>query len=153
MNWITYRSSFNLLSPRSFWTLLPWSGVHRGCRIGTRTCLTVDKLTAAWLCIRYSRWFLPFLCKITIPQQNINPTIQSLISTLIHDTIWKIWHTPDRNNCIIQASPAEMGCQISQFFGYQNVKPNVYLTVSGTLVDWRYVICHLISCPILLAAL
>jgi hypothetical protein len=36
---------------------------------------------------------------------------------------------------------------------YENVMPNVYLSVSSTLMERPNQICHLISCPAFLAAL
>jgi len=51
------------------------------------------------------------------------------------------------------ASPVEAGCRISQFSGYQNVMPDVYLGVSSTLKDRPNPIWHLMSCPVCNSAL
>jgi hypothetical protein len=54
---------------------------------------------------------------------------------------------------ILEGRGRGRGCRISQYSGYQNVMPNVYLSVSSTLRDRRNPVCHLISCPVFLAAL
>jgi hypothetical protein len=56
-------------------------------------------------------------------------------------------------NCFIRHLGAERCCRISQYSGYQNVLPNLYFSVSSTLVDRLNPVCHFISYPVFLAAL